>query len=133
MHFIKSAIINISHHNLYKCMHLLKIKNNFSLPASLSALYLNEVSELAEGSLLMSFFGVCREDGQIPSINNRGGNHRLTSQLEVAQSQEDSWSYHIFQAGLSETAETAHLDKVQLPISQIKGWRRTCINGTDGQ
>lgn len=114
-------------------MHLLKQYTFLPLHHCfwMSALYLDEVSELAEGFLQMSFFGVCREDRQIPSINDRGGNYGLASQLEIAQRQEGPWSHHIFQTGLSEAAETAHLHKVQLPICQIERRRWTCIKDTN--
>lgn len=91
------------------------------------ASYLDQVSELAEGFPQMNFLGVCWEDGQISSVHNRSGRCGLTSQLQVAQSQQDTWFYHIFQARLSQAAETAHFNKVQFPIGQIKCRRGTCV------
>lgn len=93
----------------------------------ISALYLDQVSELAEGFLQMNFLGVCREDGQISSVHNRSWRRGLTSQLQVAQSQQDKWFYHIFQARLSQAAETTHFNQVQFPIGQIKCRRETCV------
>lgn len=74
----------------------------------------------------MNFFGVCRENGQISSVHNRSGRCGLTSQLQVAQSQKDTRSYHIFQARLSQAAETAHFDEVQFSVGQVKCRRETC-------
>ncbi len=85
--------------------------------------YLGQVSQLTEGLLEMDFLWVCGEDGQISSVNNRGGRRGLTSQLQVAQSQQDSRFYHILQARLSQAAEAAHFDEVQFSIHQIKSRR----------
>lgn len=89
-------------------------------------MYLNHIFEAAEGFLQMNLFRVCRDDSQISSIHNRSGIHGLTSELQVAQSQQDMWFYHVLQADLRQAAETADFHKVPLLISQIKCRRRTC-------
>lgn len=118
----------------FSTIHIITGRNGFLLPlhhcVGISALHLDEVSELAEGLLQVSFFGVRGEDRQVPGVNDGGGKYGQASQLQVAQSQEGSWPHHLFQTGLSKAAETAHFHEVQLPIGQVERRRRTCVEGT---
>lgn len=75
----------------------------------------------------MNLLGVCREDSQISCVHYRSGTCGLTPQLQVAQSQQHTWFDNILKTRLREAAETAHFNKVQSSISQIKGRRGTWI------